>query len=82
MATYTKSLKTVVITPLVGEAITVADTATSALGSMALAQFMDKQTVMVVGDDDITYIPFHAIVSVVVTVSESDSITKEDPYGC
>ena len=76
--TYKKPLKTVVITPFVGDAITATDTATVPAGSQALAAFEAHETVVVVGDDSITYIPFHAIATVVVSVSESDTITKPD----
>ena len=79
--TYTKALKTVVFTLHDESTVTAADTATAQIGSNAFAQFMDKnQPIIVVpGADDTTYIPFHAVVKAVVSVADSDSITKNDP---
>lgn len=75
-STYTKPLKTAAFKTLGGTTVTVADTAADPKGSNALAEFEKFMTVHADG----TLIPFHAIDSVVVTVTESEEITKPDPY--
>ena len=80
--TYTKSLKTVVFTLMDGSTtVTATDTDSAAIGSMALAQFDGKQTVVIVGNDGTTKIPFHAIMKVEISVSEGSEQSR-DPYGC
>ena len=81
MATYKKPLKTVVFTLLDGSTVTAADTATAQIGSNAFAKFEAFETVVVAGATT-TYIPFHAILKAVVTVAQSEDITKPDAYGC
>lgn len=80
--TFKKSLKTVVFTLMDGSTtVTATDTDSAAVGSMALAQFDAKSTVVVVGDSGITKIPFHAIMKVEISVSEGEEQSR-DPYGC
>ena len=78
--TYTKPLKTVVITTLSGNSVTVTDTVDLAAASQAFRNFEHHETVVVLGDGEIDYIPFHAIEAVVVTVEASDEQTRVDPY--
>ena len=79
--TFTKPLKTVVFTLHDESTVTAADTATAQIGSNAFAQFTDKEQPIIVvpGESSTTYIPFHAIVKVVVTIAQSDSIDRDDP---
>ena len=82
MATYKKPLKTVKVITTCGEEYTVADTAEKAIGSTAYSQFAGGQTLTLeTGENEITYVPFHAICAVVVTTSTTDA-EKADPYGC
>ena len=79
--TYKKALKSIVITTVGGNTVSVADTATEPKASNALAEFEAFKTMHIVtGENEKTYIPFHAVVNIVVTVSQSDDITKADPY--
>lgn len=82
MATYTKSLKTVVFTLHDGSVVTAADTATNAAGSQALGMYDAKSVIVVVGDSSTTKFDFSQVVKVVITTAESGEITKVDPYGC
>ena len=75
--TYKKVLKALQIKTLAGTTITAVDTATEAIGSNALAQFEAYET-MVIPGDEITYIPFHAVESVTVEITQSADITKPD----
>ena len=82
MATYKKPLKTVEVITTCGESYTVADTAEKALGSSALSQFMAKSILALqTGENEITYVPFHAVCAVKVTTSTED-VEKPDPYNC
>ena len=79
--TYKKALKTIVIKTLGGTTVTVADTAADPKASNALAEFeMCKTMHIVTGEDEMTLIPFHAVDSIVVTTTQSENITREDPY--
>ena len=74
----TKFLRTVTITPSVGDAVTFTDTATYQGGSIAWDQVQTKADVRVpnAAGTEITLIPYHAIVKAVATVSTT---TVEDP---
>ena len=79
--TYKKALKSIVITTVGGNTVSVADTADAPIASNALAEFEAYKTMHIVtGENEKTYIPFHAVDNIVVTVSQSDNITKADPY--
>lgn len=82
MATYTKPLKTVVFTLHDGSTVTATDTATNAAGSMALGMYDKKDVIVVEGESSTTKFDFAQVVKAVITTAQSDSITKEDPYGC
>lgn len=78
--TYKKSLKTLTIKTAGGQAITAADTADNQAGSNALASFLDYKTMVITGENGaVTYVPFHAVDSVAVTIAQSDDITRKDP---
>lgn len=79
--TYQKKFKTVVFTLHDASTVTVTDTKESMIASAALAQFQHEETVKVVGAENVTYIPFHAIIKAVVTVTAQD-ITKGDDDFC
>lgn len=79
--TYKKALKSIEITTLGGTTVSVADTADAPIASNALAEFEAYKTMHIAtGENETTLIPFHAVDSIVVTVSQSDNITKDDPY--
>lgn len=79
--TYKKALKSLAIKTLGGTTVNVADTATEAKASAALAEFEAFKTMHVVtGEGEVTMIPFHAVDSIVVTTTASEDITKADPY--
>lgn len=79
--TYKKALKTLAIKTLGGTTVNVADTATEAKASSALAEFEAFKTMHVqTGEGEVTLIPFHAVDSIVVTTAASEDITKADPY--
>ena len=82
MATYKKMFKTVVFT-LHGDddPVSVQDTTTAMAASAALAQFMNGDTIKVVGENNVVYIPFHAVVKAIVTEAEQ-SITKGEDDFC
>ena len=82
MATYTKTLKTLTVTLINGDTVTIADTATNPLGSQALQQFLAFQTIVTEDSGATIYIPFHAVLQISVATSESSDIEKADPYGC
>ena len=80
--TYKKPLKTVEVITSCGETYTVADTAEKAIGSTAFSQFTSEKTMTLeTGENEITYVPFHAVCAVKVTTSTTDA-EKADPYGC
>lgn len=78
--TYTKPLKSVVFTLVDASTVTAADTATYPIGSEALGMYLSDKMVTVPGESSITYFHASQVVKAVVTVTQSDSITKEDPY--
>lgn len=82
MATYKKPLKTIEVITSCGETYTLADTAEKAIASSALSQFIAEKTMTLeTGENEITYVPFHAVCAVKVTTSVTDA-EKADPYGC
>lgn len=83
MATYTKPLKTIVITLMTGASGgTYTDTATNPVASNALAEFEAYKTMHIKNTDgSVTMIPFHAVAMIKVTAASSE-VTKADPYGC
>lgn len=79
--TYKKALKSIAVKTLGGTTVSVSDTATEPKASAPLAEFEAFKTMHIqTGDGEITMIPFHAVDSIVVTVTQSDDITKDDPY--
>lgn len=79
--TYKKALKSIAVKTLGGTTVSVADTATDPKASNALAEFEAFKTMHIVtGENETTLVPFHAVDSIVVTVTQSDNITKDDPY--
>ena len=79
--TYKKALKSIAVKTLGGTTVSVADTATEAKASAAIAEFEAFKTMHIqTGANEVTLIPFHAVDSIVVTTSASDDITKDDPY--
>lgn len=80
MATYEKKFKTVVFTLHDASTVTVADTRESMKASAALEQFLHEETVKVAGEN-VTYIPFHAIIKAVVTETAQE-IEKSDDDFC
>ena len=79
--TYKKALKSIAVKTLGGTTVSVADTATDPKASNALAEFEAFKTMHIVtGANETTLVPFHAVDSIVVTVTQSDNITKDDPY--
>ena len=74
---YTKPLKTAVIKTLNGATtVTVSDTVDSPKASSVIAEFESGRTLHADG----TFIPFHAVDSIVVTLQTSEEISKDDPY--
>lgn len=78
--TYKKALKTAVFTLHDGSTVTAADTAAAAVGSMALGMYDAKDVIVVPGENNVTKFDYAQVVKVVVTVAQSENITKEDPY--
>ena len=79
--TYKKALKSIAVKTLGGTTVSVADTVTEPKASNALAEFEAGGTMHIVtGANEVTVIPFHAVDSIVATVSASENITKDDPY--
>lgn len=72
---YIKAIKNAEITIHNGETVEVSD------ASMPLAEFNASKSMHIKGDDETTIIPYHAVVSVTVT-TQTESVTKADPYGC
>lgn len=82
MATYKKALKTVEVITTCGESYTAADTAEKAIGSSVLSAFKSGMTLAIeTGENEMTYVPFHAVCAVKVTTSTTD-VEKSDPYNC
>ena len=78
--TYKKALKTVVFTLHDASTVTAADTVEKALGSEALGMYDAKGVIVVPGENNITKFDFDQVVKVVITIAQSEDITKEDPY--
>lgn len=78
--TYKKALKTAVFTLHDGSTVTAADTVDEAKGSMALGMYDAKDVIVVEGENDVTKFDFAQVVKVVITTSQSEDITKADPY--
>ena len=75
--TYKKALKSIAVKTLGGTTVSVSDTATEPKASAPLAEFEAFKTMHIqTGDGEITMIPFHAVDSIVVTVTQSDNITR------
>lgn len=79
--TYKKTLKTISVTLHgVDTAIEVADTTSATPATNALNEFMAEKTMhLPTGDGEVTYAPFHAVISVVVNSAQSEDITRPDP---
>lgn len=77
---YQKMLKTVVFTLHDKSEVTVADTAEKQLASSALAQFEAEKAVKVVGEDNTTLIPYHAIIKAVITETQTEIEKGEDAF--
>ncbi len=79
---YKKPLKTIEVKTSCDTTYTVADTVEKAIGSNALAQFKDEKTMALeTGENEITYVPFHAVCAVKETTTTAD-VEKADPYHC
>ena len=82
MATYKKPLYTVEVITTCGETYTVSDTTEKAIAGAVIAAFKRGETLVIeTGENEITYVPFHAVCAVKATVSTED-VEKADPYGC
>lgn len=82
MATYNKKLKTLEIHLMLdGETVSVADTATDAKASMALAQFKDYSDIVFKDGDATKVVPYHAVQYIKVTETDAE-VEKADAYGC
>jgi len=77
--TFNKSLKSIVIKTLGGTTINAADTATDPIASDALRDFEGFQTMHIRTANGETLVPFHAVDSIEVTVSQTE-VTREDAY--
>lgn len=60
------------------EEITVIDTAENKAASAALAQFLNYKTAVVEGESGTTYIPFHAVIKVVVTKQTTETEVEDE----
>lgn len=79
--TYKKPLKTIkVYVKGIDTPIEVADTVSAPNASTALAEFERGQKMHLVLDGKTDIVPYGSVAYVEVTSSESDAITKEDPY--
>lgn len=78
--TYKKPLKTVVFTLIDSSTVTAADTATNAIGSEALGMYHAGNLIVVPGESSTTEFYADQVVKAVITVAQSDDITKADPY--
>lgn len=72
MATVKKDMLTVKFTTFSGFTATATDVEGKMYGTSALGQFKAEKTVLIPGDEQDTYIPFHAIDHAIVTKSEID----------
>lgn len=77
MATiYKKILKSITVTTVGGQTVTGADTVDEPVASNALAEFEAFGTMHIDG----TLVPFHAVDTIAVTTSQSEDITRTDPF--
>lgn len=77
MATiYKKILKSITVTTVGGQTVTGADTVDEPVASNALAEFEEFGTMHIDG----TLVPFHAVDTIAVTTSQSEDITRTDPF--
>lgn len=74
--TYKKTLKSISVTTIGGQTVTGADTVDEPIASNALAEFEAFGTMHIDG----TLVPFHAVDTIAVTSSQSEDITRNDPY--
>ena len=82
MATYKKPLYTVEVITTCGETYSVSDTVEKAIAGAVISAFKRGETLTIeTGENETTYVPFHAVCAVKVTVSTED-VEKADPYGC
>lgn len=82
MATFKKPLYTVEVITTCGESYTVSDTVDKQVGAAVLSAFKRGDTlVLETGENETTYVPFHAVCALVVTISTED-VEKADPYNC
>lgn len=80
MATYTKKLKTLKVYQMLdGSTVTIADTASDDMGTRALNEFKNYQTMHYVADGKQNAIPYHAVQYIEVT-SEDGTIERADAY--
>lgn len=79
MATYNKTLKTIVVKTIGGTTVNAADTTTAPIASNALAEFEAYKTMHIKTADGYTLVPFHAVDSITVTEAQSE-VTRPDPY--
>lgn len=79
MATYKKSLKTIVVKTLGGTTVNAADTATDPIASDALRDFEAFQIMHIRKEGGVTLVPFHAVDTIEVTVTATD-VEKADAY--
>lgn len=77
--TYNKALKSIVVKTLGGTTINAADTATDPIASDALRDFEGFGTMHIRTANGETLVPFHAVDSIVVTVSTTE-LTRSDAY--
>lgn len=77
--TYKKALKSIVVKTLGGTTINAADTATDPIASDALRDFEHFETMHIRTANGETLVPFHAVDSIVVTVTSADA-TRTDAY--
>lgn len=88
MATYKKPLVTTTVTVHgVDDPVVFADTVgedgrVARDGSNARAQILAYKTIVSSTDDGTIVIPYHAVIMAVVTVEESDDITKPEDAFC
>lgn len=88
MATYKKPLVTTTVTvhgisdPVVFADAVGEDGKVDRSGSNARAQILNYKTVSAVANGETIVIPYHAVIMAVVTVAESEDITKPEDAFC
>ena len=78
MAKVTKQTLEVKITDIGGHEFTATDTDEVKAGSLAFNLFMAGDVVEIKGENDTTYVPYHAIDHVVVTRTSSEEEITDD----